>query len=563
LVAYVNELAPNVNDIRELALHNHFFLTQEGNGPMKAKNRRDFVKTLTTASASLASKVIPPALPMFIAACSNSGEDSVALSTYPKQAEKNLLGFVGHLQNGIEGVYEPLVIGTIPAGLNGTFYRNGPGVYTRPNGRKGTIADGDGMIRMYRFGAGKVAYRSRLVQTAKLVEEQAAGKFVYGTWTSPTPADGKVTRAGSPNQAGVTTVVRNGKLYAHDEVNPPWTLNPDTLESIATDNLRVADPTGLKAHFRVDAKTDEWVLSDTVFSPTVPSHSAYIVSPDGKSTAKRTIAVGRNVPLCYSHDFFVTASSVMFFLQPAFPDFQKLGQGVPFGKSLTWDAKQTTKLAIVSRTGDAEPIIVEIPSNWMWHSANAYDRGNEIVADYVGYEQPDHFVEIDGNEPAWYAYMNNRTGSYKYPGKLRRLVINKVTRSVKEEILDAGNNEFPVTDKRVHCYEHRNIYYIQAATGALWWSKIMRFDTTTGVADGYDFGPGYYLNEPVFAADTTAPVNLAKADLGWVLVPVFELATGVSSLAVFRADALGDGPIASVRLRTHDSFAFHGSWQPS
>lgn len=527
---------------------------------MKNPLRRDLIKGLSAGIAPFATPAsIARSLPLLMSGCATAND---AVSVYPKLANNNPLGFLGLLQNGVEADYEAVVDGRLPAGLSGTFYRNGPGIYTRPNGRKGSLADGDGMIRRYRFNQGKVAYRSRLVKTDKLREEQAANKFVYGTWTSPVPADGKRTQ-GSPNQAGVTTVIRNGKLYAHDEVNPPWVLDPSTLESISTDNLGIPDPSGLKAHFRVDAKTNEWILFDSVFSPTAPTHSAYIVSADGKSTTSRTISVGPNVPLSYMHDFFVTSSSVLMFLHPAFPDFAKLRQGVPFGQSLTWKSTDPTKIAILSRKGDVEPIVVEADSRWMWHSANAYDRGNEIIADYVGYEKPDHFIEIDGKEPAWFAYMKGRTGSYTYPGKLRRLIINKQTKAVREEILDSGNNEFPIVDKRVHCHEHRDIYFIQAPKDALWWSKIASFDTKTGASDGYDFGPGYYLNEPSFAADKTQPVNLAGRDNGWVLVPVYELATGVSSLAVFQANALSSGPIASVRLKNPDPFAFHGFWQES
>jgi carotenoid cleavage dioxygenase-like enzyme len=67
--------------------------------------------------------------------------------------------------------------------------------------------------------------------------------------------------------------------------------------------------------------------------------------------------------------------------------------------------------------------------------------------------------------------QSGRPGSFKYPGKLRRLIVNKTTRSAREEILDDVNNEFPVVDERVHCLEHRNIYFIQATKNALWWSK--------------------------------------------------------------------------------------------
>jgi all-trans-8'-apo-beta-carotenal 15,15'-oxygenase len=520
---------------------------------MNPLDRRSFVKTVSMAAA-----------PLWLSACGGDDNDdkAVVAPLYPKLANASPLGFVGHLQNGVEGGYEPVVTGKLPAGLSGTFYRNGPGVYGRGAIRKGSITDGDGMIRMYRFAGGKVAYNRRLVQTDKLREEQAAGKYIYSTWTSPLPPAGK-RFDGSPNQAGVTTVIRNGKLYAHDEANPPWTLDPNTLQSIATDNVGIADPSGLKAHTRVDPKTGEWILFDTAFDPVAPSHSAYIVSADGKTTTRRTIAAGADAPLVYMHDFFVTGSSVMMHFQPAVPDFAKLQQGVPFGTSLTWQVADGTKLAILSRATDDKPIIVETDSRWMWHSANAYDRGNEIVADFVGYDTPDHFIETAGKEPSWYAYMQGRTGNQVNPGKLRRLVVNKTTKLAREEILDSGNNEFPVVDKRVHCYEHRNIYLIQAPAGALWWSRVVRFDMRSGASEGYDFGPGYYLNEPAFAADPAAPVNVAATDVGWLLVPVFESATGVSSLAIFRAGALADGPIASVRLQTQDPFAFHGSWQPA
>ena len=85
-----------------------------------------------------------------------------------------------------------------------------------------------------------------------------------------------------------------------------------------------------------------------------------------------------------------------------------------FRSHAAWNGKpkKAPKLAILSRAGDAEPFIVETDSRWMWHSVNAYDRGNEIVADFVGYDTPDHFLEIGAAEPAWYAYMQGRAGSY-------------------------------------------------------------------------------------------------------------------------------------------------------
>ena len=135
-------------------------------------DRRTFVKMTATALAGQA-----------LSGCAVGSLATPEL--YPKIATSNPLGFTGHLQNGIEGAYEPVVMGKLPVGLSGTFYRNGPGIYSRGAERKGSLADGDGMVRMYRFGNGKVSYKSRFVQTEKFREEQAANKFIYGTWTTP------------------------------------------------------------------------------------------------------------------------------------------------------------------------------------------------------------------------------------------------------------------------------------------------------------------------------------------------------------------------------------------
>ncbi|MCY7315446.1 MAG: hypothetical protein LH480_07440 [Rubrivivax sp.] len=46
----------------------------------------------------------------------------------------------------------------------------------------------------------------------------------------------------------------------------------------------------------------------------------------------------------------------------------------------------------------------------------------------MGYDTPDHFLKVGAAEPAWYAYMQGRVGSFVNPGKLRRLVIDRATK---------------------------------------------------------------------------------------------------------------------------------------
>lgn len=65
--------------------------------------------------------------------------------------------------------------GTIPADLNGTLYKNGPGNFEFGGQRMTHPFDGDGLVASYAFSNGEVLARRRFVRTKALREEMAAG----------------------------------------------------------------------------------------------------------------------------------------------------------------------------------------------------------------------------------------------------------------------------------------------------------------------------------------------------------------------------------------------------
>ena len=142
-----------------------------------------------------------------------------------------------------EGLPEELdyvaeVEGRLPNGLSGTLYRNGPGLFERDGFRKWTILDGDGMIRATTFADGRARFRNRFVRTVKYNAEEKAGTYQYPTWTTPAPGFFEnIPCIPSRSQAGVTPVVKAGRLYAFDEVGTPWALDPASL-----DTERALDP---------------------------------------------------------------------------------------------------------------------------------------------------------------------------------------------------------------------------------------------------------------------------------------------------------------------------------
>ena len=88
---------------------------------------------------------------------------------------------------------------------------------------------------------------------------------------------------------------------------------------------------------------------------------------------------------------------------------------------------------------------LEAPAAFIWHALNAYEEDGGIVADFVGYDAPDHFVPHDA---LFYRLMQGELGTAKAPGKLRRYRIDLRAKTLREEIVDGGSHEFPMIDPR-------------------------------------------------------------------------------------------------------------------
>src|SRR3978361_1270856 len=90
----------------------------------------------------------------------------------------------------IEDSYEVTGIeGHVPAWLRGSYYVNGPARFERAGQRYKHWLDGDGMVCSLRFSGDGVRVTNRFVQTPKLKEEDAAGRFMYREFGTAFPGD--------------------------------------------------------------------------------------------------------------------------------------------------------------------------------------------------------------------------------------------------------------------------------------------------------------------------------------------------------------------------------------
>jgi all-trans-8'-apo-beta-carotenal 15,15'-oxygenase len=460
--------------------------------------------------------------------------------------------FVGGLTTSLreEMRYRPRVYGRLPHELRGTLFKNGPGLFERAGVRKTTLLDGDGMITAYRFEQGRVEFQNRFVRTDKFEQEEAAGRFLYDTWTTRLP-DGQP----GPDQAGVTIWPWGGRLYAFDESAPPWELDPRNLHTRAQTTFGLpAAEASVFAHGKQLAGRNEFALFGINYQTL--SCNYLVLDSAHRVRDRRSFPVSDLGPPSYMHDWFVTPRYFVLHLMPAWIDLDAVISGSTLRDSLRWHGEQPSKLLVFARDQQTPPQVFELEAAWMWHAANAFERGNELVLDWIGYDDPAHFV---GAGAAWEVIMKGQLTPSGAPGVLRRTVLDLTSgRSQTQSFPELDDQEFPVMSSLYAGRDARYVYLVHDPSGPLYQS-VAKVDLETGVSDSFDFGPGRLALEPVFVPSRRS----RREDDGYLLVEVANAHTGLTDLTVFDARRIADGPVATVRLRHHVPMRFHGRWNPA
>ena len=301
------------------------------------------------------------------------------------------------------------VVGTLPAGLAGTFWRNGPGLFERGDAKDIHNIDADGMIVRVGIRAdGRVFLRNRFVRTRGYVAEEAAGRLlergVYGT----TPPSWWLRGAFSPprfkNTANTSLAFFGGRMLALWEGGHPHAIDPATLATLnggEPDDLGGALPGGamFTAHPRVCGATGRMVAFGVDPAGRHATLRCWEFEPDGFTlVARHSVRLRRRASLV--HSFAVTRRWIVWVQDPV---AMKLGPFV-MGKGVdSWmvdgcagDPGARTLIYVIPRGAPAADArstkvqvnhtahVYEAPAGFTYHHINAYETGGDGDGDGGG-----------------------------------------------------------------------------------------------------------------------------------------------------------------------------------
>jgi carotenoid cleavage dioxygenase-like enzyme len=434
-----------------------------------------------------------------------------------------------------------VVSGKIPADLRGVYMRNGPNPLFKPIAFAYPM-DGDGMIHAVYFDNGRARYRNRFVQTAGLAAERRVGHAIYGSFTHPVRIDPKLLQPGDPpgpfkNGAFINIIEHGGKLLALDEATTCYEMTAE-LGTVGEWTAGTDKPIRLGAHNRRHPKTGE--LFTLAYSSERPVVDFHVI--DASGNLARTFCVDLAAPAMI-HDFVLTERHVVLLVCPAVFDMAAARQHKPF---LQWRPDMATRIALVALDGsettwfDADPFFV-------FHFASAFERGGQVIVDYVRHEKFALGYEAQAQQPP----------------TLHRLTIDLANRKVGDAEIAPLLTEFPRINDRLDALPRRFVYLPTLTSGLLQtnppsatFNTMMRIDAETGNVLRHDFG------NKIAGEATFIPRGTDGEDDGYLAMFAFDPASQSSELVILHAARIDAEPVAVIGLPQRIPQGLHGNWIP-
>jgi carotenoid cleavage dioxygenase-like enzyme len=450
--------------------------------------------------------------------------------------------------------------GTLPADLEGAFYRMHLDWFYPPKYPDEASLSADGYISMFRFKGGVVDYRGRFVRTERFELQRKERRQLYGYYRNPYTDEESVRDPERPwrrSTANTTPVIIGGKLYATKEDGPPFEIDPNTLETIGPSDFGGGwKSETFTAHPKVDPVTGETIAfgyeatglcSKDVF--------LYVFDRDGAIRNEIRFEVPYTSMI---HDISITPTHVIFPGSSMVTSHERLLEGK---KHWGWDRTVPSWYGIVRRDGDGSDIRWFFgPERSLVHTANAWNEDEDtIIVD---------MPMASGN--TWPFFEDVHGGAFTmHDNTIRRLTFNLKANSdeVKEELLfDDVVTSFTRIDERRMGLKNRYIFVQYADSSKPFGAalpndprvqpvnSIARYDLSNRTKTSFWAGESRVVQEPTFVPRRG---STEEGD-GYLLATVHNLGERRAELVIVDAPTMEEQ--ARVILPFRNPSQVHGTW---
>ncbi len=444
------------------------------------------------------------------------------------------------------------VEGELPAWLQGSLIRNGPGMVQADKPMRHWF-DGLAMLHKFSLAGGRVDYLSRFVECEAYRAVRETGRMTYSDFATDPCRDlfQKVQTIFDPDpkitDSAKVNVGRIGdRAYALGEPLMQVEFDPETLRSVGVFHF------GKKPGNRM-----------TTAHPHLGNGEAYnLVVQYGPvnyykiySYAGEEVKEVASIPVrepAYLHSF---GMSRRYFIIAEFPlvvqSIKLLLRLRPFIENFKWKGSRGTRFFIIDRESGRLKATCRTDAFFSFHHVNAFEEGDELTVDLATYEDAgiiDH-------------YYHNRLAltDEEIPfGRMERFVFDLEKKEVVDRrLLSEACIELPHIDyARYHGRsDYRYVYGcgIDPERRNEFYNQLVKIDIRTGTQAVWR-APGYYPGEPVFVP---RPDRRTEDD-GVLLSVVLDGHQGRSFLLVLDAQTMKER--ARAMLPHAILFGYHGAF---
>lgn len=430
------------------------------------------------------------------------------------------------------------VEGVVPDDLAGTLVRVGPGLFERFGVRVSHPFEADGVVSAIRFdGRGGAQRAARVLESEGFREEQRAGRRLYGSGAPWLRQLRNNFNQRSKNTANTSAWSWSDRLFALMEGGKPTELDPETLEALGERDLDGVVTRAFSAHPHRVAELETTFNFGVRYGKTT---SLDLFALPDAGPARR---LGR-VELPWAslvHDFIATTTHLVFVICPAKLVLWRALLGVGgFSKLFSWEPELGCELIVVPLAEPDRPLRIRGDGFWVWHFANGFRRGDELVFDLCRYVD---FSTLD-------AIARERTVTA--PPLYHRAVVDLNRAQVRSEALIDGGAEFPRVHPRVEGSEHR-FAWIRRALGDR--EGIARLELETGAERVWAPEAELGISEPILV-----PRDASDEAEVWVLILCHDDRREQSCVAILDGRDPAAGPVAKLWFDQTIPLTFHGTW---